>query len=229
MTHLSSPPSDTRNGRFGFTLIELMVVILIISILSGIVLTAMTGSDPGQSLDAGSSRMSSLFSLARSAAITRKTRTRVLVNYDNTDTDNFLRTAFIAYYDDTDSKWKVYSDLESLPQGVYFSTGHSMKSDATLKMWEATLSSNYVLTPTSDELIDAPSSPSPAAGSWFAYEYNSNGTFSNPGARVVLAYGVLAGNELIVNPETEDTLLDGFVVFRAGRPMYFQDPRQITE
>jgi prepilin-type N-terminal cleavage/methylation domain-containing protein len=237
------PNTHPKQPRAGFSLIELMVVIMIISILSGIVIAAMNGSDDSRSLDSGVSRLDSLFSLARSAAITRKQTTRVLLNFDSTQPDRMLRYATIVYLDD-DGQWQVYSEGEFLPDGVYFSPALSTNTDP-LYVWTLAINSTtlnitqpaspnltpvnaYKLSTNTDNLSHAA-----AANKWYAFEFAPNGTFSNPGARVVLVNGILqSATQLSIPVEAGTEVTDiakGFVVFRSGKVLYFQSGEQIKE
>lgn len=241
------PNSHPKQKRAGFTLIELMVVIMIISILSGIVIAAMNGSDDSRSMDSGVTRLDSLFSLARSAAISRKQTTRVLINFDSTQPDRMLRYATIVYLDD-DGQWKVYTEGEFLPEGIYFSPALSTKTGVSAPIYTWTLAINpssldvtqpsdptlaaqgqYTLTTEGDML-----SHGAAPNKWFAFEFAPNGTFKNPGARVVLVKGILMTTsppKILIPNDGIDPVMEakGFVVFRSGKALYFQTGEQIKE
>lgn len=235
--------SHRRKPTFsqGFTLVELLVVIAIIAIMSGFIVAAVGGDDGKSALDAGISRADGMFSLARSAAITRKTRTRVLVHYDNADMNRFLRYMIIIY-EDTDGDWQLYSEGEHLPNGIYFSPAMSSRpADRRLHTVELTVGAapDFNLNILNDEMalrqnsdvnqatnVDPLNRPPPGRQRWYAYEFNPNGTAAHPLKRFVLARGIVPpdGSQLNI-PSTE--LSAGFVVFRSGNTQHFQDPAHL--
>ncbi|WFB37360.1 prepilin-type N-terminal cleavage/methylation domain-containing protein [Kiritimatiellota bacterium B12222] len=228
----SSPLKRASSAmRAGFTLIELMVVIMIIVILSGIVITSMNGFNQDSGVNAGITRLDSLFSLARSAAITLKTKTRVLINFESQDHDSFheyhpaLRMVTIVYLAD-DGKWKVYTNPEYLDDGVFFSPALSTStanSTPPLYHWDVDIdidtlkvedppykdvfkwTSAYTLTDGKvDEVGKLNSGPGP--NRWLSFEFNSNGTFESPGTRVVVTNGILGweGGQIAINLDLEE-------------------------
>jgi prepilin-type N-terminal cleavage/methylation domain-containing protein len=224
--------------KSGFTLTELLVVILIIALMSSLVLTAVSGGG-SEDLDAGVSRFTNVFTLAQSAAITRKTPVRVAICYDPGEEDYFLKYANIFYFDEEagGETWKPLSEGESLPAGIFFSPGLSTPAGVpSLKLWTLNFNFNSLsvisaasfLTSARSTLNGDENDGLNRAGSdqWVVYEFAPNGTATSPGTRMVLTEGLLpnpSGPLVIPNPEKAD----GFVLFRAGRPYHFQDPRQI--
>jgi len=251
----TGPFSPLKRRRKGFTLIELLVVIMIIGIVSGIVLTAVGAGDQSRAVDAGITRMDSLFSLARSAAISMQTHTRVIINADPANEDRFLRFATIMYRDREDGNWKLYSDGISLPGGVFFSPAMSSTSERPLFVWGVNLDQNLMLqgspspemTPAGNSTISGenrdPLNPV-GVNTWISYEFNPNGTFGipesgqkpRPLSRVVLVNALLTGMpgnpSLLFRIEEGSDAYDaarGFAVFRSGKQLHFQSADQLRE
>lgn len=216
-----------------------MVVILIISIMSALVLTGISGGGGSEDLDAGVSRWTNVFTLAQSAAITRKTPVRVAICYDPAQEEHFLQYANLFYFDedDTDTPWKPMSEGEFLPTGIYFSPALSTPTGiASLQTWNMTFNFNTLevesfvtwnalrrssLNADGNDILNRQNTDK-----WIIYEFAPNGTAVRPGSRMVLTEGFLPNpSGPLVIPNIQ--VADGFVLFRAGRPFHFQDPRQI--
>jgi prepilin-type N-terminal cleavage/methylation domain-containing protein len=100
------------HGRSGFSVLELLTVMALISIISGFVVPALKGIVSGNAVDIGASEFSDLLGLARSEAITQHTIVRFVVatSWPGQDADADLRRA---------SLWSWHSDPNS-PVGGYF-------------------------------------------------------------------------------------------------------------
>jgi len=227
---------------------------MIIAILSGVMITAMNGSGDSRAVDAGVSRLDGLFSLARSAAITRQTRMRVLISLDDSNLSlanqdkpqRFLRYATIVY-EDENGDWQVYTEGEYLPDGTYFSPALSTTGGSpqvSLNVWPLEIDESTLdITQPSD---DAFTSVGPfsltgnteavtiaGADLWVAFEFSPNGTFTTPGARVVVIPGILdpsANIRIATEGGLDPTdIAKGFVVFRSGKSAFFKSGAQIKE
>lgn len=223
-----------HSSRKGFTLAELMVVILILSIMSSLVLASLSGGGGSEDLNTAVSRISKYAEYAQSSAFTQKTPVRLAIHYDPTDTDRFLKYFLIFYFDADDNTWRPLDEGQFLPPGIFFSPGLSTPlGGSTLMGWTAPVDWNLF-----EVTSFTPSTPFTSAfasnedqlqgagvGNWVVYEFASNGTFMNAGQRLVMAEGLLTAVNQLRIPNEE--LVDGFMMFRAGRPAHFQAPEQI--
>jgi len=239
---LQRPPRPAL--RSGFTLVELMVVILIISLMFGIVMASFSGNDESQGVDSAVSRLTGAFNLAQTTALTRSQKTRVLIHADPDVREKFLRQILILVETEPDV-WEVYADGQTLPSGVYYSPAlSSAPTDVApkLKTWRVGIddrsfevsanppapqpANDYSLSNEGGLTVDA-LSHSLTADTWYIYEFNPNGTAADSGARVAVVPAILQATEklLIRHPEAGD----GFVLFRAGKAMQFQVPAHLLE
>jgi prepilin-type N-terminal cleavage/methylation domain-containing protein len=109
----------------GFTLIEMLTVLVIIGIMLGIGIPAVTNMMKSGALGAATRHVSNTLSQARQYAITQRVRTRVVFPYSGTTT---IRTnqvpAYLSYSVMTNnpstSSWGYLSKWEFLPVGVVF-------------------------------------------------------------------------------------------------------------
>ncbi len=213
------PGSSAVRPRSGFTLIELLVVMAIIALLSGFVIAALGGDDGTRSLNAAISRMDSTFSLARSAAISRKTPTRVLVSFDPSH-PNYLRHVQVFYFNPTPPspatpRWEPFAEPELLPRNIHFNVPLSRGTIGLPQGWSTGMDTQtFALINPAANLTP---NPSPSAGNWLVYEFNSNGTVSTESRkRFILSRGI--------NPTNlDDNLSAGFVLFRSGKTVFFKD------
>lgn len=109
-------------ARRAFTLIELLTVIGIIAIFSGIVVLAMRGGDKSQARDATVTTLASLIVSARSQAALKGVNAAVLIHADTANPDRYRRYAVVGLTNPSTSSWEPIDAGFSLPAGVYVLT-----------------------------------------------------------------------------------------------------------
>jgi len=121
--------ANLRRYKFlrGFTLIELLIVIAIITILLTIGALGLKNMGKSTGVSAGVPVAEAIFDEARSLAIGKGVKTRVVIHAkQNTSNkalkDRYLRYMVIQYFDVDKNKWMLPSGTKptKLPKGVYY-------------------------------------------------------------------------------------------------------------
>ncbi|HUI08251.1 MAG TPA: prepilin-type N-terminal cleavage/methylation domain-containing protein [Verrucomicrobiae bacterium] len=144
----------TRRQTNGFTLIEMLTVLVIIGILLGAALPAVTHLMKSSGLNVATREVANTLSLARQLAITQRVYARVVFPYSKTGSqpDMWYRTYAVMTNNDSTATltWKYVSKWEYLPVGVVFlnpnpigilplPAGTGALDDAASLKWEALL------------------------------------------------------------------------------------------
>ena len=170
--------SPQKRLHGGFSLVELLVVILIISLLLTLGAVGLRGMTGGNGVGAAVATSEAIFDEARSIAVGKGTKARVLVDVTNPqDNENYLRRLLVAFQkldaqgEPTD-EWELASRALSLPEKTFFSRVYSKKDHEG----------------DSGEIDTMQLSINKRAfdGEYFFYEFNSEGICSNPGASFVV-------------------------------------------
>ncbi|MCX6873177.1 MAG: prepilin-type N-terminal cleavage/methylation domain-containing protein [Verrucomicrobia bacterium] len=212
-------------SRSGFSLVELLTVIAIISVLMTVASIGLGGLLAGKGVSTGVSTTEAVFEEARTLAVGKRTNAAVLVSIqDPTNADTYLRRLVVAYKEidpvtnAQNGTWTLSSRGVTLPDKIYYSRvlskqDHKNSSGElpTVSLGGGNVKKDY-------------------QGVYFVYEFNAEGICTTPGASFVIGTGVRSpsGTELrprVINSAKRD--FGGFVIWRNGSTSIFRDPLQI--
>jgi len=115
----------------GFTLVELLLVIVIMALMIGLAVPAMNSLGRANAVSSGSSQLANDLSLARAKAIASRSRVRVIfAENDNTNANVQAKTSYAMLLwtnrtADIPANWIYLDRWRHLPLGAYFITNSS--------------------------------------------------------------------------------------------------------
>lgn len=152
---------NSRTETRGFTLFELLTTMSVIVLMAGILYASIDLKSSSSSLDRGLEAVHSMVRVARSQAIVNGVSCRMIINFDNTDKDNFLRQIGIVIKDDSAmGMWKAVDRGVMLPEGVY-----------VVPRSKATFAGSWPVNPDRKSVYKKESTDSVQGGAVFKYEY----------------------------------------------------------
>ena len=203
----------------GFSLIELLVVIGIISLMAGLIGKALSSNNGAGSIKASQRVLAGLVQTARTQALLKQERVRVLIHADEDDPNRYRRFAGLVYFDSTQDGWVAVNDGTLLPSGAYFS----------IDSVNSTFSSNNTIA------IQYPRRTAQKLGSGDSYyyvEFNADGTVLTPPAPLIAVQAarlngpVSPGN---VPLENDDEIMAAIAIHKLGTVSFLDDAQIIRE
>jgi prepilin-type N-terminal cleavage/methylation domain-containing protein len=213
------PVIKLRKAYSGFTLIEMLVVILIISILMTAGVMGLKNLAAGKGTSSAIATSESLFNEARTIAISKRCKARLLVDIDDINSDNYLRRVVIAHQKINDdgtieeNEWVLASRGYTIPAATFYSREYSKLRDGSdipsINLTGENITARY-------------------EGDYAYYEFNGEGVFTNPGASFIVGGGIRPkGQEPRFIRDAEKDLA-GFVIWRNGRTSTYRNPEHMN-
>lgn len=116
--------SGSLAARRGFSLIEMLAVMMIMTILGGLTVPALKGFTGSDALSTGARKFAGLLNVARSEAIARHTLVRLVIAQDwSGQTDANHRKISLWAWDNEVEKYLPLTQWEALPMGVIVEGG----------------------------------------------------------------------------------------------------------
>ncbi|MFD2257203.1 Tfp pilus assembly protein FimT/FimU [Luteolibacter algae] len=207
----------------GFSLVEVLVVIAIISVLMTAGAIGLGNLTAGKGTTSAIAACESLFEEARTTAISKRAKTRIMVDVQNINSDSYLRRVVIAHEkvnaDGTvqAGQWVLANRGYTMPPGTFFSRVFSVKeAGGAMDQASITLKS------------EAGANMSDYSGRYVYYEFNGEGIFQQPGASFIIASGARPkGREPLITASAKRDFA-GFVIWRNGRTSSYRSPDQMN-
>lgn len=176
-----------RTSRFGsraFTLIELLAVVAVVALVTGLTVPAVQSLNGGSHLQAGANQFVDLLGLARSEAIARHTVVRFAVARDwGGRTDRNLRKYSLWAWDAELQRFLQIYDWQEFPAGIALDPGNGdyLRTAAYGKSDKATVRGDLVLSPDFADHAEFADGPGGDPVTMRYVEFLPSGTMRFPG------------------------------------------------
>lgn len=217
-TTLNANPHSGARGCRGFTLVEILTVIAIITILMAAGAIGIGNITAGKGVTSAVATCESLFEEARTIAVSKRCKARVMVDINSNTSANYLTRVVIVHEKiNADGSvasgvWVMANRGYEMPKGTYFSTQFSSLAGGG-KIKEHTLGGADI--------------KSGYQGKYAYYEFNAEGIFEDAGAGFVVGSGVRPKGQEPKTTKGAGRDFAGFVVWRNGRTSTYRSPGQI--
>ena len=217
---LNASPLSGARGRKGFTLVEILTVIAIITILMAAGAIGIGNLNAGKGVTSAVATSESLFEEARTIAVSKRCKARVLIDINDKASENYLTRIVIVHEkikaDGTvdSGVWIMANRGYQMPKGTFFSAQYSaLKAGGKIKeqtLGGADIKANY-------------------HGKYAYYEFNAEGIFDEAGSSFVVGSGIRPKSQEPKTTKGAARDFAGFVVWRNGRTSTFRTPDQIPK
>jgi prepilin-type N-terminal cleavage/methylation domain-containing protein len=220
-TFMNAPLRPSAHKHRGFTLVEVLTVIAIITILLAAGAIGVGNLNAGKGVTSAVATCESLFEEARTIAVSKGCKARVMVDVNDKTSENYLRKVVIVHQKInpdgtfTDGKWILANRGFEMPKGTYFSKLYSKKNSGNLD------EGNMNMETESGKVLAA------FTGKYAYYEFNAEGIFENAGSGFVVGSGVRPKGQEPKTTKGAARDFAGFVVWRNGRTSTYSNPEQI--
>ena len=204
-----------------YTLVELMIVISVL-LLGFSILVINTNSGDGARLSSAQRILSGAVKAARGQAILKSANTRLIIHNDPADIDKYRRFVGIIYDQNNDvatESWIAANQGIFLPKGIYF--------DADTSQSESTITGASWSRANNEMKINYPRRSGQSGGlgtDYLYYEFNNNGTFSDPNAYLVFRAGRMIPGTGLDFPDSQSGIISALIIRRSGSATVVDDP-----